>query len=102
VRLRVEDEAERDAVEAAVWYDGESPGTGHDFLVRLAEAYAAIEENPDRFPLEESVRTKRPLRYCMLTKFPFRVIFETVAEEIRVFAVAHGARRPGYWRRRLR
>jgi hypothetical protein len=39
------------------------------------------------------VRTKR---------FPYAVVFIELAERIRVIAVMHERRRPGYWKDRLR
>jgi plasmid stabilization system protein ParE len=38
-------------------------------------------------------------RYIM-RRFPYSLIYTIVAEEIRILAVAHHSRRPGYWRRR--
>ena len=34
--------------------------------------------------------------------FPYSVIYAVAGEEIRVLAVAHHSRRPGYWRKRSR
>jgi hypothetical protein len=40
------------------------------------------------------------VRQKVLHRFPFALIYEIDADEIRVFAVAHHSRRPGYWRDR--
>jgi hypothetical protein len=37
-----------------------------------------------------------------MRRFPFSIVYYTVDDIVRVVAVAHGKRRPGYWRRRLR
>jgi hypothetical protein len=33
--------------------------------------------------------------------FPYRLIYRVEGEEIRIYAVAHVRRKPGYWRRRI-
>ena len=36
-------------------------------------------------------------RRYVLRRFPFSVIYQVTAEELRILAVAHHRRRPGYW-----
>ena len=40
------------------------------------------------------------LRRHLLRRFPYSVIYQITAEEIRIVAVAHHRRRPGYWSER--
>jgi toxin ParE1/3/4 len=35
-----------------------------------------------------------------LRRFPYSIIYQIVAEELRILAVAHHRRRPGYWTHR--
>jgi hypothetical protein len=42
------------------------------------------------------------VKRLLLRRFPYAVIVRESAEEILVIAFAHTARRPGYWRRRLK
>lgn len=35
-----------------------------------------------------------------LSKFPFSVIYQVRGSEVRVLAIAHNRRRPGYWKKR--
>lgn len=46
-------------------------------------------------------RAGRDLRSVRLKRFRFRIYFGDLGDVIRVFAFAHGARRPGYWKRRV-
>lgn len=39
-------------------------------------------------------------RRFVMRRFPYSVIYTVSGEEIRILAVAHHSRRPGYWRRR--
>lgn len=39
-------------------------------------------------------------RRLVARRFPYSVIYTVVGEQIRVLAVAHHRRRPGYWRNR--
>ncbi|MFC5302912.1 type II toxin-antitoxin system RelE/ParE family toxin [Azospira restricta] len=39
-------------------------------------------------------------RQYSLRRFPFRIIYQATAEELRILAVAHHRRRPGYWANR--
>jgi hypothetical protein len=34
-------------------------------------------------------------------RFPYAIVFIELDDEIRVLAIAHGKRQPGYWRARL-
>lgn len=36
-------------------------------------------------------------RRCLLRRFPYSIIYQVTAEDIRILAVAHHRRRPGYW-----
>jgi plasmid stabilization system protein ParE len=36
-------------------------------------------------------------RRYILRRFPYSIIYQVTAEELRILAVAHHRRRPGYW-----
>jgi plasmid stabilization system protein ParE len=57
-----------------------------------------IGENPTAWPV---ANRKRNVRKFLLARFPYAVYYVPRQDEILVLAVAHGARRPGYWRHRL-
>jgi len=37
-----------------------------------------------------------------LKRFPYLIVFREMDSEIQIIAVAHGRRRQGYWKRRLK
>jgi toxin ParE1/3/4 len=65
-------------------------------VIAVDETFAAIEEKAGMFP-EYLCGTKR----CLVKKFPYLVIFYEMPDCLLVVAVAHGRRKPGYWRRRV-
>jgi hypothetical protein len=41
--------------------------------------------------------TKRDARVLALHNFPYSLVYRIQGDEIRIVAVAHHSRRPGYW-----
>jgi hypothetical protein len=63
---------------------------------QLRRAFQEISATPDRWsPHLYGTRAFK------LRKFPYLVVYLPTITVIQVIAVAHGSRRPGYWRRRL-
>lgn len=86
------DEAEA----AARWYAERSVTAAAGFSAEIDEAESAILEFPDAWPLFD-YGTRRYL----LRRYPFSVIYRVESLRILIVAVAHGHRRPGYWKSRL-
>lgn len=93
--LRFHEEAEAELTEAARYYESQSPGLGTAFLLAVEESTAKILINPQAFP-PVSIEVRRKL----LERFPYGVLYVIEPDRIRILAVAHLKRRPGYWRRR--
>jgi hypothetical protein len=53
-----------------------------------------------RDPLTWPRHGRRAQRY-VFPRFPFSLVYRMRGDEVEVLAVAHGKRRPGYWRSRL-
>lgn len=100
--VRFDAEAEEEFAAAARWYERERPGLGREFLASVDEAVLEVRERPGSFSLVPSIPQDLGVRRALVKRFPYAVVFLELADEIRVLAVAHGARRPGYWRDRLR
>src|SRR5262245_60119874 len=83
-----------------LWYESKEPGLGSEFAAACRDAFAEIEQHPDRFAKLETNRTRRDYRRFLLKRFPYVVIYEIMTEEVVILAVAHGRRRPHYWRKR--
>ena len=65
------------------------------FASELDTAIDRIAEAPSRWP--EYLEGTR--RYVM-RRFPYLVVYRVMLDRVQVVAIAHGHRRPGYWRSR--
>jgi hypothetical protein len=100
--VRVLDAAADEAIEAAAWYEREQPGLGREFEMAINAALDLIEaEFPPLVSLPGAAGTRGAKRLVM-RRFPFDVVVVELGDAWIVVAFAHHARRPGYWRDRLR
>lgn len=92
--------AEQELQNAAQHYENARAGLGVEFLQELEKLFERIAVNAHAFP---KWRDDLPFRKAvLLRKFPFIVFFTEDPETVRVIAVAHGRRPPGYWLRRAK
>jgi toxin ParE1/3/4 len=92
-----QDEAEAELDEAAAWYERRTAGLGQEFLLSVNEAIRKIRDNP---LIGSRFGTTR-FRYVLVHRFPYIVFYAETTNVLRVMAVAHGRRRPGYWKNRI-
>ena len=85
-------EATAEAAEARAWYGGHSPELAGRFMEDLDGAIADIVEHPERW---QTVR--RQARRFRMHRFPYAVVYTFDDSRVRVIAIAHTKRRPGYW-----
>jgi plasmid stabilization system protein ParE len=94
--VRIHPAALEEAEAATEWYVERSRRAAERFLDELDQALERIAENPQQFA--EYVYGTR----CMvLRRFPYVVVFRAADAAVEIVAIAHGRRRPGYWRDRL-
>ena len=96
-RLRIEfhPAAEAELLEAATWDRARSEKAGAAFRREVERGVTRIAAAPERWP-----DFKDGARRCLLRRFPFSLVNRLLGDAIQILAVAHGARRPGYWRSR--
>ena len=85
--------------EAIAHYDTERPGLGERFLAAVEATLADVVAAPD---LGSSWTHDPSVRRQVVRRFPYVIFYRADAEAVTVLAIAHGKRRPGYWRARLR
>jgi toxin ParE1/3/4 len=78
------------------WYMERSEPAASRFAAELGQAIANIAEAPDRWPA-----SNHGTRRFLLQRFPFALFYRELPSVIQVLAVAHGHRRPGYWKKRI-
>jgi plasmid stabilization system protein ParE len=87
--------ASAEALHSARYYNRRQPGLGAEFFDELDRTVAQVREDPLCFPADaDGIRSWR------LRRFPFRAYYIIEPDRIRILAVAHLRRRPGYWRER--
>lgn len=99
--LRLDGEAGDEIEAAAAWYHARRPELGGDFLAAVRDAFTRIPETPSAWALVPGIPPHLGVRRFLLRRFPFSIVYIELEAEIRVLAVAHGHREPGYWRRRI-
>ena len=81
---------------AVLWYLERSESAAEKFAAELYHAIDLIVGAPQRWPSGE-----HGARKFALSRFPYAVIYKEKPTMIQILAVAHGHRRPGYWKGRL-
>lgn len=88
-------DAVEEAAAARLWYAERSQSAGDSFLAELDHGIESISAAPERFPL-----FVHGTRRYLFQRFPFQIVYRLTNSLIEIVAVAHGRRRPGYWRSR--
>lgn len=83
--------------EAADYYAAISPDLGRAFRLELRQLMRLVTTMPLAWP-ESAEGTRK----CLLTRFPYLVIYSPLPDALLVLAVGHQHRRPEYWRERLK
>jgi plasmid stabilization system protein ParE len=97
VNVSFHSSAEAELIEAADYYDKESPGLGNIFIDEIQKIVEIIRRFPESCPLLlDRVRRKTVL------KFPYSIIYSMRGNKIRILAISHNKRRPFYWHGRVR
>jgi plasmid stabilization system protein ParE len=96
VRVRYLAVAREEVREAADYYAAISPSLGIVFQRELRQLMRLVATMPTAWP-----PVGPDMRRCLLTRFPYLVIYVPLPGELLVLAVGHQHRKPGYWRERL-
>ncbi len=101
MRLPFESEAAAEFVAATEWYEREREGYGALFVSEVRRAVDRAADLPRSGPAIPGTDPEHDVRRFVVSRFPYLVITAIVAGQRAVVAVAHGRRRPGYWRDRV-
>ncbi len=91
----------QDEFDAAVeWYASRNGFVALRFVGAVQEAIDSVLDNPETWPLAPHIASELGVRRRLLRSFPYFLVYMLMADEIRVLAIAHARRRPGYWKDR--
>ena len=96
MRFYFHPDAEAEFDKAVEYYEQFQPGLGLEFT---QEVYATI-TRIIQYPHACSALSKNSRR-CLVSRFPYGVIYQIKSRSLRIIAVAHLNRRPDYWKKRL-
>ena len=94
--LLIHPSASRETNRAADYYDAQKAGLGREYVAEVRRIFDEIQKQPEMSPRYRDTE----FRFHLAHRFPYVVYFLELDDAIWVMAVAHGRRRPGYWRRR--
>ena len=94
-RLEVHPEVYEELEEARAWYEEHAVGLGDEFLSEVEGAISVIQRSPEAWPIY-SHKTRR----FFVHRFPFAVVYRNDEMKIRIVAITHQRRKPGYWKSR--
>jgi len=95
-KVTFHEDADAEMNEGAQYYEERAFGLGLAFLDAIEEAVDNVLENPEAYQL-----VGNEVRHKLLRRFPYSVLSVIEPDRIRIVAVAHQKRRPGYWIYRL-
>lgn len=102
ISVRFEDEADAEYREAGRWYDAKQTGLGVEFFDAVDATIQRVLDFPRIGAAVARVPRDLPIRRLAVTRFPYHVIYLEPTTELRILAVAHDRRKPGYWKKRLK
>jgi plasmid stabilization system protein ParE len=100
--FRPEPEAAAELEDAALWYEGQRPGLGLEFVEAIDLALAQIAEWPQMGRRVTGVPNDLPARKVPVKPFPYHIVYLPWEGAFRILAFAHDSREPGYWLSRIR
>jgi plasmid stabilization system protein ParE len=81
---------------ALAWYLERNQRAAENFVEEIERAVALVIQWLQRWPFGQ-----HPTRRFVVQRFPFAVIYRERESGVQILAIAHGHRRPGYWKDRL-
>ena len=77
-------------------------GLGLEFFDAVDAAVSLVLDLPRTGERVRRMPVESPVRRVAVKRFPYQVFYLETPSEIRILAVAHDRRKPGYWKTRLK
>lgn len=89
-------EAEQELIEGAGFYAREADAVlGEAFVSEFERSAGLLRGHPELGAVWRGSIRRLPLR-----RFPYSVVYVVAASEVRILAIAHQRRKPGFWKGR--
>jgi plasmid stabilization system protein ParE len=88
-------DAQAELEHAALFYESQVAGLGRSFAAEVERTISLVREFP-----QAGLSLGQNRRRVVIARFPYSVVYQQKTDLIRIVAIAHQRRRPGYWRRR--
>jgi toxin ParE1/3/4 len=92
--LEIHPEALAEFKAAVTWYLDRSESAAVNFVAEIDNAIELITASPRRWPSAEPGARK-----FVLQRFPYAIVYRERILDVQVLAIAHGHRRPEYWKK---
>jgi toxin ParE1/3/4 len=99
--VRFEEEADAEYRAAGRWYEDHRQHLGVEFFDAIDATIDQIVMLPDAGSPVPRMPVDLPVRRRAVPRFPYHVVYVHIHGQIRILAIAHDRRRPGYWKERL-
>jgi plasmid stabilization system protein ParE len=96
-KARFHEEAEKEFLDASHEYAIESDELADEFEAEVQRGIELILDHPEMAP----VIGRKHVRGKVLHRFPYTLVYAIERGRVRLLAVAHQRRRPGYWALRV-
>ena len=89
--------AEEELTSGAVFYANRvNPALGRDFIAEFERSVALLRQYPQIGSPWRGALRRLPIR-----RFPYSIVYYQSGDVLRIVAMAHQERKPGYWRGRV-
>ena len=88
--------AKKEFSDAKLFYELEQRGLGFVFDIEIRKAISRINAFPNAWKKDNN-----GICYCLLHKFPYKILFSLEDNTILIIAFAHQHRQPDYWLNRI-
>lgn len=95
MKLRIRLAALQDMDDAYAWYEAQRSGLGDEFLRAVDHVIATVVESPLRYRV-----LVLDTRQALVRRFPYRVLYRILNDEVVVVACFHARRDPQRWDQR--
>jgi toxin ParE1/3/4 len=97
-RLSARPEVVTDVLEAVDWYEAKQPGLGEEFAEELRRSIRCLQVNPLLYHIRH---TRYRVRWVLVHRFPYRIVFVVDGAVIIILAVTHAKQHERHWEHRV-